>query len=328
MIAMSGYVVAVDLGASRVRAAVFDVGNERFIHRVWEETRVGLGAEAISGQLVELVEKLLGEAGFEGVEGIGVGAPGPLDLRRGGIARAPNIPHGFIPVRAPLEERFGVPVELMNDANAAALGELLFGAGKRKRVENLVYLTFSTGIGGGIIESGRVLMGKDGNAGEVGCITIDYRGKLRCGCGGRGHWQAYASGAAIPRYLKLLEDEEEVDFEGSLLKRYGDLGQVSAKLLFEAAGKGDRAALEVVERLAEINAAGIGNVINAYDPELITIGGPIFLRNPSLTLEKTRPLIAEYAVNIVPEIILTPLGEDAGLYGAAAAIIQRLSERR
>jgi len=324
------YIVAIDLGASNLRAALVDIERLKLLKKISEKTLVSKGPNIISDQVVNIVRKLLAltKVDLNKVMGIGVGAPGPLDLRRGGIARAVNIPYDFVPIEEPLKESFKIPTALMNDANAATLGEWLFGIGRTKKIKTLVFITISTGIGGGIVEDGRLLMGADGNAGEIGCLLIDYRGKLRCGCGRYGHWQAYSSGAGIPNYIKyLVESGELVIKENSLLfKMSNGLKNLSAKILYDCAKKGDADALKIVENLAVINAAGVGQVINAYNPDVITLGGSIILHNVELTLNKMIPYIKNYASNRIPEILPTPLGENIVLYGAAAVLLKEVKE--
>ncbi len=326
---MKRYVVAVDLGATNIRTAIVDVEKECFLAKIKEKTKVAEGAQAISTQVVENVRNIMKtcNVSLNEVIGIGVGAPGPLDMEKGAITRAVNIPY-FVPIRQPLEDEYSLPVAFMNDTNAAALGELVFGAGREREIRYLVFVTISTGIGAGIIDDGRLIKGKDGNAGEVGCITVDYRGRLKCGCGRYGHWQAYSSGAAIPNFVRQLVEEGEVNVtEESLLYNMTDkLTKISAKAVYESAKKGDKAALKIVDELATINAVGIANIINAYNPEIITLGGPIILQNIKLTINRMLPRIRDYAVNRIPEIIPTPLGEDIGLYGAAAAILRKVGK--
>ena len=133
---------------------------------------------------------------------IGVGSIGPIDLRRGMITNTPNYPFKEIPVVEPLREWFGVPVRIANDCTAGVLGEHFYGAGKG--VYNLFYVTFSTGLGGGAMVDGHLLMGKDGNAVEVGHLTIDPDSEIVCGCGCPGHWEAYCGGMNIPRFARRL----------------------------------------------------------------------------------------------------------------------------
>jgi glucokinase len=322
------YVVAIDVGATNIRTAIIEIKRGKLIDKIKERTRVFDGVEHISFQIVNSVRKVLEkcEIPIKKIKGIGVGAPGPLDIRRGGISKAVNIPYEFIPIKEPLEKEYGLPVALKNDANASALGELMFGVGKNMNVKYLVFITISTGIGAGIIDNGILIEGADGNAGEVGCITVDYKGRLRCGCGRYGHWQAYSSGASIPNFVKYLMQEGLINIHENTLfyKMTNALRSISAEAVYELAKKGDQTAIKIVDELAIINAVGIANVINAYNPEVITLGGSIILNNIELTINKIVPKIKEYAVNRIPKIMPTPLGEDVGLYGAAAAIIREV----
>ena len=166
------------------RPAKVDAYVEELVSRVMEATKlVPPGAE---------------------ISGIGVASIGPLDLKRGGIASPANLPYRFIPLVKPLEEASGSKVALMNDANAAVLGERRFGAGKEH--PDLVFITLSTGIGGGAIVDGHLLIGKDGNAAEIGHMVVDSEERLTCGCGRRGHWEAYCSGRNLPNLAALLAE--------------------------------------------------------------------------------------------------------------------------
>ena len=232
-----------------------------------------------------------------------------------------NIPYDFIPLVEPLEDAFHLPTYLLNDCSTAVMGERFFGAGKEH--ENLAYITLSTGIGGGIYVDGHLLVGKDGNATEIGHFTIDYEGRLMCGCGKRGHWEAYCSGNGIPNYVRLLLSRKRPErFENSLLMQSisGDLDRLTAKILYDCAKTGDPLALELVDKIGVLNSIGFACVVDAYDPSLITVGGSIALRNENLVIDPIRRYIKEHARNRVPEIKITPLRDDVVLYGALAMV--------
>jgi len=299
--------LAVDIGATNIRVASGDRSGLR--SRLSEGTDRENGPLGVSAQIVRMAHEL----GMDSMESVGVGSIGPIDIASGSIVDTPNLPFKDIPVTEPLLEEFHAPVSLLNDCAAAVLGERHFGAGRG--LENLVYVTLSTGLGGGAIVDGHLLIGKDGNAVEVGHITIDPGSPLICGCGSPGHWEAHASGSNIPNFVKhSLRDGDG----GSLLYELagGDLEALNAEILFNAAEAGDTAALRVVEELGKVNAVGFANVVNAYDPELVTIGGSIALNNPELILEPILENIGRHLLNRMPRIMITPLGEDVVLYGA------------
>lgn len=197
------------------------------------------------------------------------------------------------------------------------MGEHEFGAGKN--LKNLVYVTLSTGIGGGVYADNNLLLGKDGNAVEIGHMIIDPEGKLKCGCGKKGHWEAYCSGRNIPNFVRLVLREKFKVKNSLLFKQVGkDLSKLTTELLFNCARAGDKLALQLVEEIGKLNAIGFTNLINAYDPELITVGGGLALNNPKLILDSIKKYVEDYLR--VPEIKITPLGERIVLYGAAAAV--------
>lgn len=301
---------AIDIGATRVRVATGDESG--IIERLSEATDRAHGAMGIISQVIRMLRSL----DIRGLRSIGVGSVGPIRISEGCIIGAPNLPFKEIPIVKPLEEEFKVPVRLINDCSAAALGEHLYGAGGG--VNNLVYVTLSTGIGGGAIVDGHLLQGKDGNAHEVGHLTINPDSELICGCGCRGHWEAYCGGMNIPKYARLLLRGRELG--GGPLSELvrGDLEGLTSEAIFMAARLGDPTALWIVERIGEVNAVGFANIVNVYDPELITIGGSIALKNQELILRPIEEGITKHLINRKPEIRITPLGEDAVLYGALA----------
>lgn len=314
---MSGsWVAGVDIGATYTRVVIADEKG-RILDRVKFETPRS-DRMALSASIARAIRELLKRVGApeKGLKGIGIGSIGPLDIKRGVIVRAANLPLENVPIVEPLEREFDVNVYLVNDCVAAVVGEKHMGAGRDH--DNLVYITISTGIGGGVYVDGRVLLGKDGNAHEIGHMVVDAEGKLVCGCGKKGHWEAYSSGSGIPKLAKLLAEEKPELFKRSALASWGDPLKLTSKNVYDAAKAGDAFARTVVEEAARYNAMGVANVVNVYDPSLITIGGSVALNNVELVVEPLKKMVQEYAVNRIPEIATTPLGEDVGLYGAVA----------
>lgn len=314
--------LGVDLGATNVRVALADT-NGRMILRKAERTIDGTGLDIVR-QILEMGGSALNSVGLteKSLKAVGIGSIGPLDLRKGLIVNPPNLRVGVIPIVESIEKHFNVPVRLLNDCVAAVLGEKKFGAGSS--LQNIVYVTISTGIGGGAIVDGHLLLGKDGNAHEIGHMVVDKNGLLECGCGRRGHWEAYCSGSGIINYARLLLKEWSIGFnEGSLRKYFqNDFSKATSKMLFKAAEDGDELARRILEETGLLNAIGFANIIDMYDPELITVGGSVALFNRELILNPIKKHVSKYAMNRLPEIGITPLGEDAVLYGALAAALE------
>jgi glucokinase len=256
------------------------------------------------------------------LQGVGVASAGPLDMKAGVLIKPTNLPFEHVPITAPVRELLDVPTCLINDCTAGVLGEKEFGAGKMH--DDLVFITIGTGIGGGAIVDGHLLLGKDGNAVEIGHITIDIQGKLMCGCGKRGHWEAYCSGRNISNFVKMrLEEIGEKEAKRSSLFKSGEKPKrLTSEDLFAAAKSGDKLSLKLVEELGRLNAVGLANVVNAYDPSLITVGGSVTLENERLVLSPIKEKIKDHVLNRLPEVMVTPLRQDVGLYGAVAAALR------
>ncbi|MEM4521146.1 MAG: ROK family protein [Candidatus Bathyarchaeia archaeon] len=311
--------IGVDLGGTNVRV-VLGSKEGKIIAKISEPTEKSKGPTGVSEQIIRLIISLIEERiNLRDIEGIGIGSAGPLDIKSGALMRPTHLPFEYVPLVKPLEEKFGLPVILLNDCVAAVLGEKYFGIGGD--YENLVYVTISTGIGGGVYVDGHLLIGKDGNAHEIGHFTIDYEGRLTCGCGKKGHWEAYCSGSGIPNYARLIIEGDKFKNarKGPLMEAYKS-GKLTAKAVYDCAKVGDDLAEIIVEKIGELNAIGFACVTDAYDPSLITVGGSVTLNNPSLVIDPIRRYIKEHARNRVPEITLTPLGEDIVLYGALASV--------
>jgi len=319
--------IGVDLGGTNVRVALGD-SDGRIITKILEGTEKSRGPEGVGEQIIRIIYAITAEkVSLKDIVGIGIGSAGPLDIKRGGLMKPTNLPFDFVPLVKPLEDEFGLSTKLLNDCVAAVMGEKYFGLGKKH--ENLVYVTISTGIGGGVYVDGHLLIGKDGNAHEIGHFTIDFEGRLTCGCGRRGHWEAYCSGSGIPNYSRLIIEEDGLmNLNGSQLiediRRKG-YASITAKTVYEYAKAGDKVAKMITEKIGALNAIGFACVVDAYDPSLITVGGSVTLNNPDLVIDPVKRHIGKHARNRVPEIMLTPLGEDAVIYGALASVFYQRS---
>ena len=320
------YWIGVDLGGTCLRVVLSDAKG-RLIERFNENVDVRT-SNSISKQIIRIINSICAKhkINTRKLGGIGIASAGPLIMKEGVLTHPPNLRFERIPLTEPIEAELGVAACLINDCAGAALGERKFGAAQKH--DNFVYITISTGIGGGVIENGCLLLGKDGNGHEIGHFVIDCAGRLTCGCGRRGHWEAYCSGRNMPNYVRMRVQElphRKVN-ESLLSERVGrNFEKLVASDLFEAAKLNDGLALKLVDEIGVLNAMGFANVMNAYDPSLITVGGSVILKNESLVLPPIIKHADEYSINRVPKIKVTPLGEDVVLYGAVATAMKYLS---
>lgn len=305
------YAVGVDLGATNVRAVV---GDERMtiVGSARTTTPKGPTGEAITRAVLDVVREACHDAAVapSSITGAGIGSMGVVDRTNGSVRLSANLTDGIgpIPLVQPLAELLEIDtVVLHNDTVTGAIGERHH---THSDVDSLVYLTMSSGIGAGVISNGTLLLGSDGNAGEVGHMTIDEAGRLPCGCGSAGHWEAYCSGTSIPRLARTLFDQEPVETSLPL-----ECDEFAAEHVFAHAGT-DAFATRVVDRIAELNVLGMANLINAYAPDVVSVGGAVALNNPKRVLDPIRDRIGDEVVVTVPEIAVSELGERAVLYGA------------
>jgi len=302
-------VIAVDLGGTKLAAGLVHRDGAVVRRRV-EPT--DLASEvAVLGQL----ERIIGSLADGGFAGLGVGVPSTIDQRSGSAVTSVNIPLAGVALRDRLHERFGVPVVVENDGNAAAVAEHRLGAGRGSR--HMVMLTLGTGVGGGLILDNRLYRGAVGAAGELGHITIDVNGPPCQGaCPGRGHLEALASGLASDGLAERAAAEHP---EGDLGRAAAAGRKVDARLLVELASAGPGDARDVLDHVAFHLGVGIADLVNVFNPELVVVGGG-FAEAGELLLESARTTVAECALQPardVVQIVGAELGPEAGLVGAA-----------
>jgi glucokinase len=295
--------LAVDLGGTEVRAAVID-RDAAMVGFAAAPTDAKGGPAAVIDQIIALSAEVRAQAPESSVIGLGIGAPGPLDPIAGIVMDAPTLT-GWrnIPLSALLRQRLSLPVHVENDANAAAIGEWRFGAGRGAR--SIVFVTVSTGIGGGVIADGHVLHGRHGPAAEIGHMTIAQDGD-RCFCGNIGCWEALASGSAL-------------GLRGTRLSRTGT--EVTGRHVIEAARRGDAQALALVIEEAHWLGIGFVNLLHLYSPERLIMGGGI-ANGLDLMQPNIDRIIAARAMppyRDVP-VVAAKLGGLAGLIGAASLV--------
>lgn len=345
-------VIGIDLGGTQIRAAVLQ--GAHMLARAATLTGENPTPERVLPRIFATVQQALNEAHvqIDAITGMGVACPGPLDNRTGIVYAPSNLPTWInVPLRALLHEQYHIPVFVENDANAAALGEYLFGAGQGCR--DIVYLTVSTGIGAGVIVEGKLLEGTNGSAAELGHITIDWRGE-RCTCGNIGCLEALASGTAIARKANeaiahgqgaellafaraMLEHTSTIPDKGALPRQdlstqpldAGATAQlptptenfhVTARTVGRAAEAGIPVARAIITAAAEALGVGLVNILHIFNPELIILGGGVMsmgsmLLEPALRIVQERTMRA----NLVnTRIVVAQLGANAGLIGAGA----------
>lgn len=294
-----------DIGGTNTRVAIIRDDGTILVHEQFL-TPEGDDPGLIPFLVSETLNQLVLSIDIPPLFGIGVSVAGPVDMEAGTIKNPPNMTYDEVPVVAPLSLAFEAPVIMMNDCRAAVLGEVFAGAGIGYR--HVVYITISTGIGGGVFTNGKVLTGRGGNAGEIGHILVDTIYHHICSCGNTGHWEGCASGRGIPGFFRTWCKAHDRD-PGSVR---------TAEEIIASAARGETTASCFLQTLARINARGFSTVIVAYDPEIIILDGPVITRHPDLILTPALGFIDTYLAP--PEIVISPLLGNAPLLGAAAAV--------
>ena len=305
---LMSHTVAVDIGGTHIRVAVY--APDSIIPIAHERTRSLAKEPGVYDRLERAIESVWPNT--DKVEAIGIASPGPLDPHTGTILATPNIPewHNF-PLTPKLSQHFGVPAYLDNDANMAALAEWQYGAGRGH--QDLVYLTISTGIGGGVISNGCLIQGYHGIGGELGHIIIDPEGPP-CGCGSRGHVESFSSGPSIARYVV----EQIHAGKSSVLQTQPKL---SAAHIAEAARAGDALAIAAFARAGYYLGIALANYLAIFDPSILIFGGGVsqvgeYLFKPFEASLRKHTFHPHYLDGLV--ITKAALGDDAGLLGALA----------
>ncbi|HEY7503475.1 MAG TPA: ROK family protein [Gemmatimonadales bacterium] len=316
------FVLGIDIGGTNLVVGCVAEDGSTLQALASTPTHAEAGASDVVDRLVALAQECVARTEREvpGAEiiGVGAGAPGPLDTKSGVVLLTPNLGWVDFPLRQIIRDRLGLPAQLDNDANCAVLGEWWVGAARGTR--HAIGITIGTGIGGGLILDGRLYHGASDVAGEIGHTTIDTEGR-RCKCGNYGCLEAYASGPNIAlRAIEAMEAGAE-----TRLASYvgGDTSKITAQTVYEAAHDEDELALEVVNDTAKFLGAGIANLLNVFNPEVVVICGGVTLAGDRLFTPLRRetarrafkPAVA--ACRIVPgELVGT-----AGVYGAAKTFL-------
>ena len=312
--------LVMDLGGNWMRVALVNQGGE-LLWRDRQPTRAHESREDVIGRIDNLLYEGISQAGQRKIAGIGLGVAAPVDPETGLMYNPPNIPSlDGVSLKSLWEPRVEWPVLVGNDATLAALGEYRYGAGADARM--LVYLTVSTGIGGGVVIDGRPMMGSHGMAGELGHMCVDRNGPIDK-CGNVGCLEGLASGTAIGDIARSRVTGKSGSIIEDLVS--GELDRISAETVFQAAGRGDPVAKGVVDEAGRALGAGLVSVIHIFNPDVIVIGGGV-----SQDWEYLRPSVESYieahAMGHVRrlgfKLAVSSLGDDIGLLGAAALVWQ------
>lgn len=310
------YAVGVDLGGTNIKIGIVsDKG--KLVKSISIKTEANCGPKNVIANIIKGVELTLAKNKLK-IQGIGIGCPGVVSIKKGIVENAPNLP-GWKNVKLGpiIKEKFGYKVHLENDANAAAIGELIFGAGKK--IDSFVMVTLGTGVGGGIVFNKKIFRGEFGAAGEIGHISIDINGP-KCNCGSTGCIEAYAGNS----YLKEKIRSELKDYSDSKVWKLieNDLTRVSPRIIQAALEKKDSYAKFVVERMGRQLGAALASLSNLLDISTFIIGGGVAGFGKPL-FDSTRVTISERVlIPLRQRVLVIPakLHNEAGIKGASSLV--------
>ena len=307
-------ILTVDIGGTTILIALVSTEGE-ILAREYCPTVAEEGPRPVIDRMLSAIDKLLKSRNISPsqLHSISIAAAGAIDVDSGIVTMSPSLPGWVdVPLRDTVEAAYGISTFLLNDANAAALGEHRFGAGRGSA--NLVYITVSTGIGGGIIIDNNLYSGTSGSAGDVGHMTIDVNGPV-CNCGSTGCLETLASGTAVAREaINRIKNGER----SSLAETKDGIENITAEKVGQAAREGDALALAVVSRAARYLGVGLANLVNILNPDIIIVGGGLS-KLGDLLLEPAREVMRERAFRLparAVRIVPSQLGDDAGVLGA------------
>ncbi|MBC5742467.1 ROK family glucokinase [Lachnospiraceae bacterium MD308] len=306
----------VDVGGTTVKIGLFQTDGT--IVDKWEiKTNTANHGSAVLPDIAHSLADKLKERNIEKsmVEGIGIGVPAPVNAD-GIVQNTANLGWGYKEVKREMEELTGLIVEVGNDANVAALGEMWLGAGKGQ--QDMIMVTLGTGVGGGVIVGGRPIVGSGGAGGEIGHLCVNYEETDHCGCGKTGCLEQYASATGIARLARIRLTKND---DPSIL-RGCEMGEITAKTVFDALKEGDKIAGEIVEEFGSYLGHAMANIAAVTDPTVIVIGGGVSKAGEIILgyIEKYYQEKAFFA-NRHTKFILAELGNDAGICGSAKLVI-------
>lgn len=316
MASKSSYVIAIDLGGTQVRVALFSDGE--ILKRSALPSDGASGPTGILHQIETLVEKVTEGIKRSDILGVGLSTAGPVDTVAGFALGIPTLP-GWkdFPIRSELANRLGLPASIENDAIAATLGEWRHGAGRN--IQNLVYVTVSTGIGGGVVVDGRLLHGRKGMAAHIGHMRIAQQGP-KCSCDAIGCFEAFASGTALAKRASDAARHQQSGY----LRAIAQDGVVGAIDVFNGANAGDEQCMSLVEEEAKYLGQGITSLLHLFSPERVILGGGIS-QNFEMLEPGIQAVIQVEAMDPFKDVAIVQslLGDDSGLVGAATMVLDR-----
>lgn len=311
------YCFGVDIGGTTVKLGLFKFDGE--VVEKWEiKTRTENHGVNILPDVATTIKEHMRQRELikENVLGVGVGIPAPV-MESGIVKATANLGWGYKEVKHELEELLEIEVKVGNDANVAALGEMWKGGGQGHR--NMIMVTLGTGVGGGVISNGHIMVGGHGAGGEIGHICVNYDETESCGCGKTGCLEQYASATGIARLARKRLKKNE---DASILRDAAE-EEISAKTVFDAVKAGDKVAMEVAEEFGKYLGYALSNLAVIVDPEVIVIGGGVS-RAGEILLEYVTKYFMErvFFANKECKFALATLGNDAGIFGAAKLVLK------
>lgn len=314
------YIFGVDIGGTGIKLGIVDETG-KIVIKSSIPTNADAGYEVIIKNLANQLKKLCEDSGIalSEVSAIGIGCPGAINSKKGTVDYSNNLRWTDVPLVDELHKYFDLPIKVSNDANVAALGEHVFGAGKR--YNDTVMITLGTGVGGGVVIGDKLFEGNESKGTELGHIVIVHNGEL-CSCGRRGCVEAYASATALIRDTKVAMKKDKASKMWGYVG--GDINKVDGKTAFECAKTGDYSAQRVVDDYIEYLGEGLCNYINIFRPQALILGGGVCAQGENL-LAPLREYVKRYwyggEKSPHVELLIAELGNDAGLIGAASLFL-------
>lgn len=316
MAKVNKYAIGVDLGGTFIKAGVVS-SSGKIVEKISIDSKADKGPKAVIKQIEKAISQLQDTTDVK-IQGIGIGAPGVISIKKGTVENPPNLPGwGRVHLGKIVSDATGIPTFVENDANAAAVGEKIFGAGKD--YDSFIMVTLGTGVGGGIILNRKLYRGDTGAAGELGHIVIDHNGPL-CGCGATGCIEAYAGNKYIIQETTTMLEKEKNSMLWELTA--GDLATLTPKLISEAAGKGDDFAIRVVKLLGFRLGVAFSTVANLLDVTIFIVGGGVAGFGDLLFNQIHETTKARVLTSLKPRVHILPakLKNEAGIQGASALV--------